>query len=196
MNEIDLSEEQKKVFNYDGNVVVIANPGSGKTFIVCEKIKFIINKLLDYQGVIAISYTNKASKELKDRLKNVNLKSSFFNTLDTFLLMEIIYPFGQHVFGNAKEEFQIYDNKDKSSNEVNEFRSKSTIYSYEEKYIKLGELYLNGKIMLEYISELAVYIINRSKACKNYLKARYKYIFIDEYQDCGEGQHNIFLKIV
>lgn len=196
MNEIDLSEEQKKVFNYDGNVVVIANPGSGKTFIVCEKIKFIINKLLDYQGVIAISYTNKASKELKDRLKNVNLKSSFFNTLDTFLLMEIIYPFGQHVFGNAKEEFQIYDNKDKSSNEVNEFRSKSTIYSYEGKYIKLGELYLNGKIMLEYISELAVYIINRSKACKNYLKARYKYIFIDEYQDCGEGQHNIFLKIV
>ena len=32
--------------------------------------------------------------------------------------------------------------------------------------------------------------------CKRYIKARYKYIFIDEYQDCGYIQHQIFLDLV
>lgn len=195
MSNRELSSEQRKIFKYKGNSVVIANPGSGKTFIVCEKIKSIVHELLEYEGVIAISYTNKASKELKDRLRNVNTKSSYFNTLDTFLLMEIIYPFGQHVFGNVKCEFEIYDTNDMSCESANKVR-KNVYYTESEYYNDLGELFIKGIILLEKTSDLAIHIIDNSLACRMYLMARYKYIFIDEYQDCGEGQHSIFLKIV
>ena len=190
------SREQNDILNYKGNIVVLAKPGSGKTYTVCIKIKKIIEEeLLNYEGIIAISYTNKASKELKNRIKNINIKGSYFNTLDTFLLMEIIYPFGQHVFGNTKYEFKIYDSKDTTCTKINEIRElykTDTFYDYS----KLGELFLNGKILLESISALAIYILENSEACKKYLKSRYRYIFIDEYQDCGEEQHNIFLKII
>ncbi|NFD75937.1 ATP-dependent helicase [Clostridium botulinum] len=191
----ELSSEQKEIFNYNGNTVVIANPGSGKTFIVCEKIKAIIDELLDYEGVIAISYTNKASKELKDRLNNINTKASYFNTLDTFLLMEVVYAFGQHVFENVKDEFKIYDSNDVSNSSVNEEREK-LCHAKDDYYNILGGLYRNGIILLEKITDLAIYIIDNSLACRRYLKTRYKYIFIDEYQDCGKEQHSIFLKII
>lgn len=195
MSKMELSEEQRRIVEYEKNIVIIANPGSGKTFVVCEKIKYILPQLLEYEGVIAISYTNKASDELKNRLRNINIKASNFNTLDTFLLMEIIYSFGEHVFGNSKYEFQIYDTKDTSSEAVNRIRKLD--FKTSQEYIDaLGDVFIEGKILLESISELAIYIIEKSDACKKYLKARYKYIFIDEYQDCGESQHNIFLKIV
>lgn len=63
------TEEQEKVINCDGNIVVLAAPGSGKTFVLSEKIKQTLKKeeLLDYNGVAALSFTRKASSHLKKR---------------------------------------------------------------------------------------------------------------------------------
>ena len=55
---------------------------------------------------------------------------------------------------------------------------------------------LDGHIFLELCGETALYILNKVPECLLYLKARYTHIFIDEYQDCGEIQHSIFLKLV
>ena len=59
------TEEQKNAIDYSQSMVIIAKPGSGKTFVISEKIRNILPALPDYKGVIAISYTNKASDELK-----------------------------------------------------------------------------------------------------------------------------------
>ena len=54
---------QRNIIQEEGNTVVLAMPGSGKTFVLSEKIRRILESdvLKDYQGVIAISYTRKAS---------------------------------------------------------------------------------------------------------------------------------------
>ena len=54
---------QNSIIECGGNTVVMASPGSGKTFVISEKIKKILgdDSMLNYQGVIAISYTRKAS---------------------------------------------------------------------------------------------------------------------------------------
>ena len=58
---------QRNIIKEEGNTVVLAMPGSGKTFVLSEKIRRILESdvLKDYQGVIAISYTRKASGHLK-----------------------------------------------------------------------------------------------------------------------------------
>lgn len=63
------TEEQEKIINCDNNIVVLAAPGSGKTFVLSEKIKKTLKKeeLLDYNGVAALSFTRKASNNLKKR---------------------------------------------------------------------------------------------------------------------------------
>lgn len=80
------TEQQNLIIDHEGCSVVIAAPGSGKTFVLSQKIKKNLKTLLDHQGVIAISYTNKASIELKNRsLSNgEDPKGSFFGTIDKF----------------------------------------------------------------------------------------------------------------
>lgn len=42
------TNEQQAIIEAQGNIVVTAKPGSGKTFTIVEKIKCISDKLLDY----------------------------------------------------------------------------------------------------------------------------------------------------
>lgn len=65
-----------------------------------------------------------------------------------------------------------------------------------ELQILLEKSLLDGHIFLEICGETAFYIMNKVPECLLYLKAKYTHIFIDEYQDCGEIQHEIFLKLV
>jgi superfamily I DNA/RNA helicase len=60
--------EQSEIIQYPYNLVVTARPGSGKTFTVVEKIGLVAETLLDFQGVIAISFTNKSSNDLNSLL--------------------------------------------------------------------------------------------------------------------------------
>ncbi len=72
--------EQEEVLKCNENIVVTARPGSGKTFTVVEKIATILPGLPNHKGIIAISFTNKASNELKTRCKqrDIETKQSFF----------------------------------------------------------------------------------------------------------------------
>lgn len=53
-----------------------------------------------------------------------------------------------------------------------------------------------GYIFLKYTGETAFYFLEKIPEVINYLKARYSYIIIDEYQDCGEIQDAVFRKLV
>lgn len=84
------TDEQKNIIDASGHIVVVARPGSGKTFVLSEKIRELLPLMKSYEGVIAISFTNKASKELKDRsLKGgFDKKESFFGTIHKFYISE------------------------------------------------------------------------------------------------------------
>ena len=42
---------------------------------------------------------------------------------------------------------------------------------------------------------LALFVLSNSTACQNYVNSRYSHVFIDEYQDSGVEQHELFLKL-
>ena len=92
MNSFEPTPDQLRAINYSDSMVVIAKPGSGKTYVVSEKIRRILPELPEHKGVIAISYTNKASSELKKRStrNGIKQKGSFFGTIDKFCDREII----------------------------------------------------------------------------------------------------------
>lgn len=196
------TEQQKLILGYDGNSVVIAAPGSGKTFVLSHKIKQNLKELLNHQGVIAISYTNKASNELKNRsLSNgENPKSSFFGTIDKFNLSEIIVPFGKHLFGipsNDLKVTKINSLRDEEQKLFEWFDRSTTLEELDNDRVEIFKtFFLKGIILIETIGVFANYIFSNSVACQNYLKARYKYIYIDEYQDSGNEQHQLFLKLM
>lgn len=189
--------QQKKIIEHDGNLVIIAKPGSGKTFVLSQKIQNILPTLKKYKGVIAISFTNKASKELEERSLplGVDRKQSFFGTIDKFSISEIIIPFGKHIFG----EFDIEEYKTIKLDDI-ETRTLSKDLKFDElqsDQIEEITTFLNqGIIPMDLDSVIALYIIKNSVAAQNYMKARYSHIIIDEYQDSRLAQHQLFKYLV
>lgn len=199
-HSLDPTTEQLRILQSisDGiNCVVIASPGSGKTQTLAMGIRQILPPIPHYSGVIAISFTNRASLELERRTLEggVDRKGSFFGTIDKFYLTEIIIPFARHIYGEPTSEIEIEKLEEMGNSDPRISRLKSEIETLpiDELMSVLGSLYVDGRILLGTIGQFANYVFDHSFACTRYLEARYSQIIVDEYQDCGSWQHS-FLK--
>lgn len=197
MNDLTFTEEQLEAIEHDGNMVITACPGSGKTTVVVEKIRRIVPELKPYQGVIGITFTVKASEELKKRCKKnaFDTRQSFFGTIDSFCLKEIIFPFASHLWGRA--ECEVKPVLKMSDEEKADFGGWDWATEHFQDYENiLKQWYHSGKIPMAATGALACHILDHSPACTRYITARYKTVFIDEYQDSSQPQHELFLKLV
>lgn len=201
MSAIVPTREQRLAIECEGSLVAISKPGSGKTFLLSQKVAAILEGLPPHRGVIAISYTNKASDELKKRVaaSRVDSKASFFGTIDRFCDGEIIIPFLPHIWGTPDADVKILRIRDLPEDEQQEL-------SYlQENQVRLQDVmnhvellrsrFLKGQLFLETSGALALFALTHSAACQRYLRAKYSHILIDEYQDSGLEQHELFLKV-
>lgn len=194
------SPEQEQAIEYVGDMVVVARPGSGKTSVLSRKVRCLVSELRPYQGIIAISFTNKASDELERRCKAdaFDVKSSFFGTIDDFCLREIVFPFARQLMPVATNV------KTAKLRELPEAVTRmlpaipvleATVVNTADFLPFLYEALVQGFVPLEAVGMLARYIIEQSPACQKYLTARYRAVYIDEYQDSGHFQHQLFLRL-
>ena len=196
--------DQQAAIDSNANMVITACPGSGKTSVVVEKIRNEMSDLADHKGVVGITFTVKASKELKKKCKKdgFDTKSSFFGTIDHFCLSEIIFPFIKRLWvcnekGLECVKYNDLDDELKSNlpplNEVGVILTTEDFDNYEQEFIKHSS---NGLVLLEAVGILANHILANSIACQRYIKARYSSLYVDEYQDSSQAQHQLFLGLL
>ncbi len=201
MPEISPTKEQEKIISFDGSLVAIAKPGSGKTTVLSKLIKRKLPDIPSHRGVIAISYTNKASDGLKNRSTSggIDIKASFFGTIDKFCDSEIIIPFLTHLWGRPEEEITITKISNLPKDEQEAFsgitENAVSLDQLEEHLGAIRSWYKKGILFLEMNGALALFTIENSPACQRYLRTRYTNIIVDEYQDSGLEQHDLFLKL-
>jgi superfamily I DNA/RNA helicase len=196
MSSFSLTLQQKVAIEYKGSMVITACPGSGKTTVIAEKIREITPDLPGHKGVIAITYTKKASLELKNRclLNAYNVKQSYFGTIDSFCLNELILPFLSRIWGGVTSECKIVKklNSPYVDYLVGEYKKTPSLQDLNTDN-GFKRLYDDGILWMNSFSAIALYILNESTAAQRYIKAKYSHVFIDEYQDSSEAQHQLFL---
>ena len=91
----ELNNEQQKAVNHiDGPMLVLAGAGSGKTKVLTNRIANLINKGINLYNILAITFTNKAAKEMRDRVVKLigkeayNIQISTFHSLGLKILKE------------------------------------------------------------------------------------------------------------
>ena len=112
MNYLDtLNKEQREaVMHIDGPCLVVAGAGSGKTKVLTTRIAYLIESGIYSSNILAITFTNKAAKEMKDRIsKIVSDNYSFVGTFHSFGLRVIKENY--EALGLAKN-FTIIDSDD------------------------------------------------------------------------------------
>ena len=173
MNLNDLNDRQKEAVLYnDGPLLIIAGAGAGKTKTLTTKIAYLIEEMkVNTSSILAITFTNKAAKEMRDRLFSLigilskNLQVSTFHSFGLRLLRENYDTLGY------KQNFNIMDSDDSL-----------TIVKKIIKEMNLDTKQYNAKA-----------IRNRISACKNDLVTPedYKKYTVSDYEDVV---YNIYLR--
>jgi DNA helicase-2/ATP-dependent DNA helicase PcrA len=86
---IRLSAQQQEVVSHvDGALLVIAGPGSGKTRVLTERIRSLLTNVPGHFRVLALTFTNKAADEMRDRLADLgdDRQRAYLGTLHSFCL--------------------------------------------------------------------------------------------------------------
>ena len=228
MNLIDsLNDRQKEaVVNTDGPMLILAGAGSGKTKVLTTKVAYLIEeKNIDPNNILAITFTNKAAKEMKERIFKLEGNSAFYIQISTF------HSFGLKILKENCEllgyekNFTILDSDDSLSiikkimkelnidaNKYNPKAIKNVISNNKNEIINPEKysLYVNtdfDEIALEVYRKyekslkinnavdfddlliLPLKLFNNNPGVLQKYQEKYKYVFIDEYQDTNEPQY-------
>lgn len=105
----ELNEEQiKPVTETEGAVLVLAGAGSGKTRVLTTRIAYLMGeKGVPARAILAITFTNKAANEMKERVARLGDVSGMWVCTIHSMCVRILREFGESV--GVGKNFSIYD---------------------------------------------------------------------------------------
>ncbi len=192
-----LNDEQKKAVKYiEGPQIISAGAGSGKTKVLTHKIAYLINhKKINPINILALTFTNKAANEIKERIKKLigefkvnGLVIGTFHSIFLKILKNHIFLLGL----NYNKDFNIIEKRQITKMITNitkeyfdDFHKKKTLKKEDINYQnKLDIELLKEKFnkTVEYIIKKISNVQNEGISYEDYLKID-KLILEDEKKD-------------
>jgi DNA helicase-2/ATP-dependent DNA helicase PcrA len=208
------------VTTLEGAVLIIAGAGSGKTRVITCRIARMLEKGIPQAAILALTFTNKAAREMETRVKELtgrklqNLTVSTFHAFGVKILREEIEVLGY------RKNFSIYDETDRNQLIKDSLREYRISPEGTDLYA-LGQLFSNVKIgradwglgadpgyegvYQEYQHGLKVFnaldfddlltlpirIFEEYPEVLQKYRKRYRYIMVDEFQDTSLTQYRL-----
>lgn len=227
MDLTKLNDKQKEaVLHTNGPLLILAGPGSGKTRVLTYKIAYLIKKGYALPNeILAITFTNKAAKEMKERVYSLVGNDAYSIQLSTF------HSFGLRILKENYKEvglsstFTILDETDsisviknilkemnldekqynpknikyKISSNKNELVTPELAVMYagndiEKKIVEVykkyqDKLFKSNSVDFDDLLMLPILLFKEHPSILQKYQERFKYVFIDEYQDTNEAQY-------
>ncbi|MGI5096331.1 UvrD-helicase domain-containing protein [Treponema socranskii] len=218
--ETELNPEQlRAVTTIAGPILIIAGAGSGKTRVITYRIAHMLDEGIPQSAILALTFTNKAAREMEERVKSLtgkklqNLTVSTFHAFGVRILRQDIDKLGW------RENFSIYDETDKASlikesarelqftSDALDLYKIANLFSNiktgrknwetaNDMYRALYESYEQGLKLYNAVDfdDLIMLPIRLFHEHPNVLakyRARYTYIMVDEFQDTSHQQYEL-----
>jgi DNA helicase-2/ATP-dependent DNA helicase PcrA len=223
LSKIDLEDQLNEpqtqaVRTIEGPVLIIAGAGSGKTRVITYRIAYMLEKGIPQSAILALTFTNKAAREMEMRIKELTGKKLQSLSISTF------HAFGLKIIRDEAEilgyrkNFSVYDETDKISlikeslRECRLHSAKIDLYALSQFFSKiktgLAQWTDNADmkpVYEEYQQALKIYnavdfddlltiplelLENNADILQKYRK-KYRYILIDEFQDTSIIQYKL-----
>ena len=212
-------EQYRAVTTTDGAILIIAGAGSGKTRVITYRIAHMLDKGIPQSQILALTFTNKAAKEMSQRIKELTQRKLQSLTVSTF------HAFGVRILRQEieklgyRENFSIYDETDrvalikecgrelKFSPEAMDIYTIGNLISNiktgrknwdtaNDMYRPLYESYQEGLKLYNAVDfdDLIILPIKLFKERPDILatyREHYKYIMVDEFQDTSHQQYEL-----
>ncbi len=215
-------EQTRAVETIHGPLLIVAGAGSGKTRVITYRIANMLAQGIPQNAILALTFTNKAAREMQHRVraltgrKMTNLTVSTFHAFGVKVLREHIHHFGY------APNFTIYDTHDQmalireTAGEVGfdlEHTSAWSVLSMFQKARLAGTVSDLGssyqKLYQEYRAHLRTYnavdfddlillpvqVMEEHPEVREALHARFRYLLVDEFQDTSTEQYR-FMKLL
>ncbi|WP_246565481.1 DNA helicase PcrA [Tissierella carlieri] len=225
-----LNDRQREaVLHTDGPLLILAGAGSGKTKVVTHKIAYLIEEKGIFPGnILAITFTNKAANELKERvgrLLSANVDTMWMGTFHSICVRILRRDIDKIGYNRS---FTIYDRDDqitlikeciKEKNLDKDTYKESSVLAqisklkdamtdpdkfinqnYKDFYLRnIGELYSLYQEKLKQYNALdfddliikTVQLLKSNSDVLDYYQRKFKYVFVDEYQDTNKVQYEL-----
>ncbi|MDR2807626.1 MAG: UvrD-helicase domain-containing protein [Spirochaetaceae bacterium] len=215
----DLNDPQKQaVTTIEGPLLIIAGAGSGKTRVITYRIAFMLEHGIKQSAILALTFTNKAAREMETRVKELTGKKLQNLTVSTF------HAFGVKILRKEIEalgytaNFSIYDETDRTElikeclRECSLPAEKADLYTVGQlfshvkvnkapwdadiRYKKVFEIYqsslhLYNALDFDDLLVLPLVLFEQFPEVKKKYRERYCYIMIDEFQDTSRIQYQL-----
>lgn len=225
-----LNDRQREaVLHTDGPLLILAGAGSGKTKVVTHKIAYLIEEKRIFPGnILAITFTNKAANEMKERvgkLLSTNVDDMWMGTFHSICVRILRRDIDKIGYNRS---FTIYDRDDqitlvkeciKERNLDKDTYKESSVLAqisklkdsmtdpdkfinlnYKDFYLRnIGELYALYQEKLKQYNALdfddliikTVQLLKSNADVLDYYQRKFKYVFVDEYQDTNKVQYDL-----
>lgn len=201
----ELNTQQRQVCIDEGNILLKACPGSGKTRTLTYKLAYLVEKYIASQKLnIAITYTNRAADEIKERLERIEISENkvWVGTIHQFCLEFIIRPYTMY-HKRLRKGYHIIDEyvTKQYIEEIIEELGIDIGYSKPFEYPEILEKYqkkLQDEKEIDFndILSISFDLISDKKFIAENISGIIRTILVDEYQDTNELQYKILSSIV
>ena len=195
----DLNVSQWQAVCHEGSHLLIkAGPGTGKTHTLTHRIARLIPSLNSNEKILAITFTNKAARQMQDRLIALGVRQSslFVGTFHAFGLKLLRDHFESTALPKdfkvaAPEDIKGFEQE--TLDRISHQKSSELALVPDDDY-KAYQRYLrqNGWIDFDDILREALGLMEDEMIVQR-IRSQYRYILVDEYQDSNAVQ-NLLLK--
>lgn len=215
-----LEDKANEAVKADGNLLVIAGPGTGKTEMLAQKANYLFETGVcrNPYNILAISFKTDSASNLAERVKQrcPDLANHRFNSLTYDALAKRIldqFRNGLAQSNRPNADYLVQDEeklrkifyyvcdkplRDRQANAFwRHFSLLNQVNSDDEKQFRQiilhGNKTFQANLSFQMIMQLAIIIIDTNPLIKKSFRAAYPYVFLDEFQDTTDLQYQ-FIK--